>query len=372
MVGKLHVVQVLPALQSGGVERGTLEVAEYLVQHGHRSTVISAGGRMVSKLKAAGSHHVTMDIGRKSLCTLRFINRLKTFLIENQVDILHVRSRFPAWICYLVWKSMDPITRPKLITTVHGPYSVNAYSKIMTKGEQVIVISKMIRDYVIKNYQVSPEKLMLNYRGVSDTDHPYGYQPSDKWLNQWYLDYPQTRNKLLITLPGRLTRWKGQLDFIEVIAKIKPINPQVHGLIVGEAKKGKTAFLETLKQKVDELELTGNISFTGHRSDVREVMAISNIVMSLSTTPEAFGRISIEALSMGRPVIAYAHGGVEEQLSQILPSGLVTVGDTEKVANLAAYWLEKPPIIPEKHSFSLQSMLENTLTVYRKAIGSGA
>lgn len=368
MQRKLHIVQVLPALQSGGVERGTLEVADYLVQQGHQSTVISAGGRLVSALEAAGSQHIQMPIGRKSLWSLRLIPSLRQFLRENQVDILHVRSRFPAWVCFLAWKTMDPATRPKLITTVHGTYSVNAYSNIMTKGEQVIVISNMIRDYVLNNYRVSAEKLTLNYRGVSDQAHPYGYQPETDWLQRWYDAHPETRHKQLICLPARVTRWKGQRDFIEVIAQLKQNNPNVHGLIVGDVQKGKTAFLEELKGYAVELDVSDNISFTGHRSDIRKVMAVSDIVMSLSLQPEAFGRTAIESLSLGIPVIAYSHGGVKEQMSAVLPAGLVAVGDTKQAAELALAWLKHPPRVPAKHPFSLKNMLDTTLKVYHKAL----
>lgn len=368
MQQKLHVIQVLPALQSGGVERGTLEVAEYLSQQGHQSTVISAGGRLVSQLEAAGSQHIQMNIGRKSLFTLRLIPQLRRLLRDNQVDILHVRSRFPAWICYLVWKTLDPANRPKLITTVHGTYSVSAYSKIMTKGEQVIVISTMIRDYVLKHYSVSPDKLTLNYRGVSQQAHPYGYQPDTSWLAQWYETFPETQQKQLVTLPARITRWKGQQDFIDIIAQLKQQTPNVHGLIVGDVQQGKTAFLEQLKHKAAALGIADNITFTGHRSDIREVMATSDIVMSLSLQPEAFGRTTIEALSLGTPVIAYSHGGVEEQMSVVFPSGLIPVGDKQQATDLACSWLKQAPLVPSKHPFSLQAMLTNTLKVYQKAL----
>ncbi|HYN53766.1 MAG TPA: glycosyltransferase, partial [Methylotenera sp.] len=181
---KLTVVQVLPALQSGGVERGTLEVGKYLVEQGHRSIVISDNGRLVNQLIEEGSEHIHWPIGRKSLLTLRFIPHLIAFLKDNEVDVLHVRSRFPAWICYLAWKIMPVSKRPHLITTVHGTYSISPYSAIMTKGEQVIVISKMIRDYVLKNYRVNPDKLHLNYRGVDEQSFPYAYQPTKEWLEK--------------------------------------------------------------------------------------------------------------------------------------------------------------------------------------------
>src|SRR5512139_2168841 len=149
---KLTVLQLLPALESGGVERGTLEVAHALIQHGHRALVISAGGRQVAPLVASGAEHVAWPIGKKSLKTLLLVGRLRRFLLEQKVDILHARSRVPAWIAYLAWRGMDPATRPRFVTTVHGMYSVNRYSRIMTRGEVVIAVSETVRDYILHNY----------------------------------------------------------------------------------------------------------------------------------------------------------------------------------------------------------------------------
>jgi len=365
---RLTVVQVLPALESGGVERGTLEVARYLVQKGHRSIVISAGGRLVPQLEAEGSEHISWPIGCKSLLTLRLIPSLRHFLEDNQVDIMHARSRFPAWISFLAWKNMPASSRPRFITTVHGRYSVSPYSRIMTRGEQVIVVSGMIRDYVLKHYPIKPNRLRLNYRGVDPAAFPYGYQPGKDWLRQWYSEFPQTKGKKLITLPGRITRWKGQLDFIQFIAQLRLTHPDIHGLIVGEVKTGKAAFQQELEQEITRLGLQETISFSGHRRDVREIMAVSSIVLSFSTQEEAFGRTTLEALSLGRPVIAYAHGGVAEQLAEILPAGQVAVGDIQHACQLADCWLNQPPIVPDSHPFQLETMLKTTLAVYQDAL----
>lgn len=362
---KLTVVQVLPALKSGGVERGTLEVGKHLIEHGHRSIIISAGGRMVEQLEREGSEHVTWDIGKKSLWTLRLIPRLRQFLIENKVDILHARSRMPAWICYLAWKGMNPNTRPRFVTTVHGPYSVNAYSKIMTKGERVIVISKMIRDYVLKNYpDTNPDKLRLIYRGVSPTEFPYGYKPDQAWLDGWYAQYPQTAGKKLLTLPARITRWKGQEDFIQLMLALKDTHPEVHGLIVGDADPRRQPYMEELKAKVKTLGLNETITFTGHRNDLREIMSISHIVFSLSREPEAFGRTTLEALSLGVPVIGYDHGGVGEQLTKLEPEGRVDNGNFATLAALCQTWLVHPLQPVPANPFTLGAMQHDTFQIY--------
>lgn len=364
---KLTVVQVLPALESGGVERGTLEVGKYLVEHGHRSIVISAGGRMVEQLLREGSEHVAWDVGRKSITTLlRWAPRLRKFLGEEKADIVHVRSRMPGWAVYLAWKHMDRKTRPHLVTTVHGPYSVNPYSAVMTKGERVIVISETIRNYVLKNYPgVAPDKLHLVYRGVAPTEFPNGYVPTGEWIARWHRAFPETRGKRLITLPARVTRWKGQEDFIDLMSHIKERAPDAHGLIVGETKGGKGHFLEELEARAAKLGVADRITFTGHRTDLKEIMAISNLVLSLSREPEAFGRTTVEALSLGVPVIAYNHGGVGEQLQAILPEGGVPTGDWQAAAAKTLDWLEAPPAVDRENPFTLERMLASTLTVYR-------
>ncbi|MBK6743205.1 MAG: glycosyltransferase family 4 protein [Hydrogenophilales bacterium] len=368
---RLTVVQVLPALDSGGVERGTLEVGKHLVEHGHRSIVISAGGRMVKQLVGEGSEHLAWDIGRKNPWTLRFIPRLRRFLKSNRVDILHVRSRMPAWVCYLAWRGMNPATRPHLVTTVHGPYSVNAYSAVMTKGERVIVISEMINDYVLKNYPgVAPDKLRLIYRGVDPAQFPYGFKVGRRWLEQWARQYPWTLDKRLITLPARITRWKGQEDFIDFMAHLRASNPEVHGLIVGDVHPRRRQFLDALQERVSALGLGEVITFTGHRADLKEIMAISDIVLSLSREPEAFGRTTIEALSLGIPVLGYAHGGVGEQLTAVFPEGAVALGDWRGAADKAAVWLDAPPRVADSHPFTLARMLDATLAVYEELVNA--
>jgi len=363
----LTVLQMLPALNSGGVERGTLEVGRHLVAHGHRSLVMSAGGRMVKQLEREGSRHFAWDVGRKSLWTLRLVRPLRRLLLEEKVDILHLRSRMPAWIGYLAWRGMDPARRPHLVTTVHGPYTVNRYGAVMTRGERVIVISEMIRDYVLNNYPgTGADKLRLIHRGVDPDAYPRGFIPAADWLERWYRDFPRTRGKRLLTLPARVTRWKGQDDFIDLIARLRMHEPDCHGLIVGDAHPRRQAYRDTLWDKVRQRGLEGHVTFVGHRSDLKEIMAISDLVLSLSREPEAFGRVTLEALSLGRPVIAYDHGGVHEQLAAMLPEGAVPVGDVGAATDKALAWLHHPPSVDAANPFTLERMLRATLDVYEE------
>jgi hypothetical protein len=153
MAGKsLTVLQLLPALESGGVERGTLELGAGLVHAGHRSLVISAGGQLVSRLTGQGSEHFQWPIGRKSLWSLRLVKRLQKFIVNNRVDILHARSRMPAWIAWLAWRGLPQKSRPRFVTSVHGLYSVSRYSSIMVRGEAVIAVSEAAQHYILEQY----------------------------------------------------------------------------------------------------------------------------------------------------------------------------------------------------------------------------
>ena len=364
---KISVLQVLPDLNSGGVERGTLEVNKYLASKGHRSIVISNGGRMKNQIELDKGEHHKLPVGKKNILIFLVIFKLIKFLRKNKIDIVHARSRLPAWVCFLALKLVKKNRRPIFITTVHGSYSVNFYSSIMTKGDKVIVVSKTIKKYVLKNYNVDERKLILNYRGVSKKDYFFGFKATNKWIKNWYKEFPDTKNKLLLCLPARITRWKGQDRFLLLIKNIVDKNPKIYGLIIGDDKK-KSKFCNEMRCRIKKFGLEKNVKIIGHRKDLREIMSISKIVYSLSSPPEAFGRVTLESLSLGVPVIGYAHGGVKEQLNQLQPSGLVRVGDINQVINLTTNLLKTPPKIKENNIFTLEKMLENTLNLYKQCI----
>ncbi|RMH16189.1 MAG: glycosyltransferase, partial [Gammaproteobacteria bacterium] len=355
---RLTVVQMLPALEMGGVEKGTLEMSRFLVEQGHRSIVISEGGQMLPALMDQGGEHLNWPVGVKHLWTLRLINRVRDFLIKNHVDILHLRSRMPAWIGYLAWRGIPPNNRPRLVTTVHGFYSVNPYSAVMTKGERVIAVSESVRCYIRKNYpKTSDNRIEVIHRGVDPLRYPYGFQPDKEWYSNWH--YP-TADRYVVTLPGRLTAWKGQMEFIELIHHLKQDNIPVLGLIVGEAHPRRLQFKEKLKNRITSLGLEKDIILTGQRRDLREIMAISDVVLSMSKDPEAFGRTTLEALSLGKPVAGYEHGGVAEQLQALLPEGQIPVGDVQSLSHCLRHWYHERPEVKRNNPFTLQNMLRKT------------
>ena len=363
----LSVVQLLPALNVGGVERGTLEVAKELVKQGHRSTVISAGGRLVDELVSSGSEHVQLDICKKSLLSLKHIAYIRRYFGEENIDIIHARSRLPAWLTYLAWKKMDQASRPKFITTVHGPYSVNPYSKVMTKGQRIIATSGFILKYITDNYpDVDQNKITLIHRGASKTEFPFAFQPDEGWLETWHKQQPALSGKFILTMPARVTRWKGHEDFLNILARLKQQNIPVHSLVAGGPHRRKTAYLEELKDKARALGLEQEITFLGHRNDIKEIMSISNIVLSLAKAPEAFGRTALEALCLGIPVIAYSHGGAAEVLTKMYPQGCVEPNDIAAVCDKIISFYKEPVPVADKNFFPLDKMLADTLSLYSR------
>ncbi len=361
----LTVLQVLPALGSGGVERGTLEIARALVTAGHRSIVVSNGGRLVDQLMAEGSEHITMPVHRKSLASLFQVRPFRRLLTKLKPDIVHARSRIPAWISLLALRKMDATTRPRFITTVHGLYSVSPYSAVMTKGEHVIVVSNTVRDYVLNNYPACPpEKISLIYRGVESSEFPYGYQPSAQWLTQWRKDFPELEGKTVLALPGRLSRVKGHETFIRLIDALKDDFPNVHGLIIGGAEPKKEHYAEWLKNEVMTRNLSERITFTGHRSDMREALSQCDLTFALRITPEAFGRTTLEPLRMGIPVIGWNVGGTGEVLSAMFPEGLLPTGDEASLLERTRSLLNQPLRVAEADLFRLEDMWSSTLKIY--------
>lgn len=367
----LTVIQALPALNAGGVERGTLEVAAELIRRGHRSIVVSDEGDLLKDLLAQGSEHYLLPVGKKSPLTFRHVYGLRKIISDTRATILHARSRLPAWLAYMAWKNLPPASRPGFITSVHGQYSVNAYSRIMTQGERVIAISEFIKDYIIENYpDTPPERIQVIPRGVDRTQYRHGFQPGNIWLRDWENQYPHLINKTLITLPGRITRRKGHEDFLEIMTRLLTQYPQIHGLIVGGPHPQKQSYFKTLIKKIRVAGLQEHITFTGQRQDLREIISISKIVMSLSVEPEAFGRTTLEALSLGVPVIAYDHGGSSEILNTVFPAGLVKKHDVAAAARLIACFLETKPLVPDENPYTLQKMLDGTINLYQSLADS--
>ena len=360
----MHIVQLLPELNQGGVERGTVELNRELVKRGHQSSVISLGGKQVNSIMQDGGNHYTLDVCSKN--PLNFFARaskLRKLLQSIEPDILHARSRVPAW---LTWQANKKLHLP-FITTVHGFNSVNPYSAIMTKGDKIIYGSNAIKQHILKNYPVNPDDLYYVPRGV-DTDFFDSKKVDKNWIEKFKDNY-QLHERTIISTVGRITPWKGQDDFIRAIADVQKVNPAILGLIVGGVWHDKKDYLKELKELTTTCK--AEIVFTGSQSQVREIYALSDVVVSpASTKPETFGRVAAEAMAMNTPVIASAHGGSLDIISDKANGYLFTPQQSAELTEAIHQCLQKPPSQMRTHictHFSLSNMVSRELEVYHKA-----
>jgi len=367
MTGRQTIVQLLPQLNAGGVERGTLEINRALVAAGHRSIVISGGGRLEDQLRAEGGEHVTMPVWKKSPLTLLQVPALRRWMQQEQPDVMHARSRVPAWVTWLAWRKMRPDQRPAFLTTAHGMNKPNAYSRIMTRGETVIAVSHTCRDYLLSNYpDVAPEKVIVIHRGVSPEEFPHGYRPSTEWLNDWYQAWPRLRGQFVACLPGRVTRFKGHLDFLQALRLLNNEGRKVFGVIAGGEDPRRQAYSLELRARIREWGLEEQIVFTGHRSDIKDVISACDVSVSTSIRPpESFGRAVLESVRLGKITLGYAHGGVGEVLSTVFPDGCVPLQDIAGLSRRIAEAMDGRISAPAPGTqFSLAAMQEAELQLY--------
>jgi glycosyltransferase involved in cell wall biosynthesis len=365
---RLTVVQLLPALQSGGVERSTLEIASALVRAGHRAIVVSAGGRLVPTLEAFGAQHVTLAIGRKSLRTLGQLLPLRRLFEREQPDIVHARSRLPAWLGWGALRGLPKQARPHFVTTVHGLNSPGRYSAIMTGGERVICVSDTVRRYVLQHYpQTDPARLRVIPRGLDPTQFPRAPWPDAAMRAQVAGQFHALGGTgPLLLLPGRGTRLKGHADGLQLLAALRADGLDARLWLPGAREPGREAYIAELEALAAQLGIAGAVAFTPPTARIAQAYAASDLVLQLSRKPESFGRTVIEALSVGRPVLGWAHGGVGELLAQLQPSGAVTPFDDAALAAAARALLATPPSLPATMPYTLSAMQDATLSLYQE------
>lgn len=371
---KLNIVQILPELDEGGVEGETLDLAIYLANAGHRSMVISGGGRLVKQLSDSGGIHIRWpQIGEKSIRCLKYVKKLRHFIEKEKIDIIHLRSRLPAWIGYLAWKTLPPMTRPALVTTFHGFYSVNSYSTIMTKGERIIAVSKVITEHMQENYNVNAKNIELIHGGC-DTKifDPASVSKKrvDFFRKKWQLPEDNTP---IIMLPGRLTQWKGQDVFIESLSLVKKI--PFFAVCVGEAEEN-SSYTKKLRERIYRYNLQDKVKLVGHCADMPAALLTADLVVSASSTqPEAFGKVAIEAMAMSKPVVSTRHGGSLETIVENETGWFVAPANPREMANAIEKVLNNKDLLEKagnkgrnwvKENFTAYKMCEKTLVLYKK------
>ena len=371
MPRRLTVIQLLPALHSGGVERSTLEIADALVRAGHRAIVVSAGGRLVPQLEAAGAEHIALGIGRKSLLSFRHVRRLRALFAQTGVDIVHARSRLPAWIGWFALRGMPAQGRPHFVTTVHGLNSPSRYSAIMTRGERVICVSDTVCEYVLRQYPATdPVKLRTIPRGIDPAAFPPSSWPDREARARAAALHPALGGDgPLLLLPGRGTRLKGHADALTLLARLRAEGLDARLWMPGAREPGREQYIADLEAEAARGRCAEALAITPPTAAIVEAYAASDLVLQVSRKPEAFGRTVIEALSVGRPVLGWAHGGVGELLRELLPAGAVAPFDADALHRAARALLAHPESVPATmpaslQRYSLDAMQTATLACY--------
>lgn len=358
----MKVLQILPELNEGGVERGVVELNREYVKNSLESVVMSNGGKLESQIEKDGGKHIKFDVCSKNIFSIfSRIIKLKQLLKDINPDIIHVRSRVPAWLVYFANKSL----KIKVVSTVHGFNSVSFYSKIMTNANAVICVSNSIKEYIQKNYNTKEEVISVIPRGI-DLELFNPLNIDNDFISNFKKEF-NLENSFIVSSVGRVTQLKDYETFIKSIALLKKEKNNVKALIVGGVRKDKQDYLNSLKALIKSLDLEENIIFTGSQSKIAEIYALSNIIISSSKKPESFGRAVAEAIAMNTPVLATNHGGVKDIIIEKENGFFFEVGDESdlfrKIQKAEELNFDGYSYILK--TFSLEKMLEKNLKVYR-------
>ena len=313
-MSSFNLAQVIPSLDSGGAERGTIDVANYLASEQINNTIISSGGRMLKEINSKYVNHFNLPIDSKNpLFFLKLSKQITDYISTNKVNLVHVRSRSPAWMINLI--------RNKNFTTIatfHNVYGGDfalkkLYNKGLAKMDYLIAISDFVKNKIVYKYNINPDKIKTIYRGI-DTDYfnnNFNNEDFTKLINKFnYL-----KNKKIILYPGRLTHWKGQLEFLLVAKKL--VNKNIIICFAGDDKN--ISFKETLDKKIKEMKLQETCKIMGNLSmiELKTMYSISDVILSLPLRPEGFGRTISESLSMKKMLLAFNYGGAKDQLDSL-------------------------------------------------------
>mgnify|MGYP001315485153 CR=1 FL=1 len=379
MQSKISVLQVIPRLDVSGASRGCVDVANYLTKNNYKCIVMTHSGSRLEDAKKKGIRIINSPVHSKNPITI-FLNifHLLRVIKKQKIDIIHVRSRAPAWSCFFASK----FSGKKLVSTFHGTYNFNNfikrfYNSIMLRTDGTIAISKFIEYQIQNQYSIRPNYLKVIYRGV-DTSTFNSENTNIKKINEIKERFFLKPHSIKILLPGRITSWKGHMKLIQAIADVtKKIHNKIDVIFVGPDENSNLK--KKLKDEITSLKLDNIFHFIGQRDDMENIYALSDIIISASTDPEAFGRIAVEGQAMGKFVIASNHGGSTETIinnetgylysptSYKELSNMIIRAITEKKYNSSE--VSRLSIKNIHDNYSLEQMCEETLKFYKKILG---
>ena len=358
----MNILQILPELNVGGVERGTVDFSKYLVQKGHKAVVVSNGGVQIEKLKECGAKHYQLPVHKKSLFTMvRSIKPLREIIINEKIDIVHARSRVPGWIAYFACRK----TQASFIATCHGYYKNKIWSQVMGWSKLVIVPSEIIGRHMIDHYKVSAKNIRCIPRSV-DLDN-FNRMKKEKKGNP----------EKVIAIVGRITPLKGHKFFLQAMAKVIRNMPYIRIWIIGDVPKNKNQYLLELETLAKRLGIQKNVEFLGRRENVAELLSDTDLLVMSSVEPESFGRVILEAQAVGVPVVSTNVGGVVDIIEHEHNGLLVFPKDTDGMARECLRVLKDPELSKNmviaakkkiKENFLLEHMASKTMEVYEELL----
>lgn len=359
----MNILQILPELRVGGGETGTLDLSRHLVYRGHKAVVVSNGGPLVEKLDADGAIHYRLPVHSKSIITMaRMVPKLVEIIRKEDIQIVHARSRVPAWIAYFACR----LTNTVFVTTCHGYYSVHPFSRVMGWGKRVIAISNSIVRHMADDFGVPEERIRLVPRSVD--------------LEKFTFTSPETkRDKTAfnVGIIGRITPLKGHRYFLRAMAELAAYVPGLSVWVVGDAPDSKRGYKAKLLALADELGLSCRARFLGIRRDVADILAHLDLLVLATTAPEAFGRVIVEAQASGVPVVATRVGGVVDIIEDGRTGLLVPPADHHAIAAAALRIFREREAARQmawnayskaREQYNLERMVSSTLRVYEEAL----
>lgn len=369
-------MQIIPELGPGGAEQGCIDIAAELVASGAQAIIVSHGGARVHELSRFGAVHINLPVHSKNpIIMWQNVLRLRQIIRRYNVNIVHARSRAPAWSAMQACKK----TNAHFITTCHAPYNIAGeskrfYNSSIARGERVIAISETVGQYLRDNYRLDNSKIRVIPRGIAlEKFHPTAVTPERliTLSREWRV--PDGAN--IIMMPGRITRWKGHPVLIEAIARLG--RRDIFCVMIG-SDQGRSEYRKELEESINNKGLSGRVRIVDHCNDMPAAYMLATVVVSASTDPEGFGRVPVEAQAMGRPIIASDHGGAQETILRGETGWLVKPGDP---AALEAAIHEALALNPTQRAilatramshvaanFTREQMADRTLNVYAELL----